>query len=85
MKSMIWVLIAATFGCEPACIPQVLNRHNISQYTPSDNEQAKTITVGATIHWDELCHENALIVLNFDRENVVHYICDDGSFKLMLR
>ena len=73
------VPIAAAFGCEPSGIPQALNRHNISQYTPSDNKQFKAITVGTPVSWNKLTHRDSLIVLNFDLEDPVRYVCDDGS------
>ena len=73
------VPIAAAFECEPSGIPQALNRHNVSQYTPSDDKQAKPVIVGTPVSWDRLNHEDSLIVLNFDPEDPVRYICDDGT------
>ena len=71
--------ITAAFSCEPSDISQALNGHNISHYTLDDDKNVKVITVGTPVSWGNLNHQDSLIVLNFDPEDPVRYICEDGS------
>ena len=71
--------IAAAFSCEPGSISQALNRHSISSYRLDDDKNANTITVGTPISWGKLNPQDSLIVLNFDSEDPVRYVREDGS------
>ena len=71
--------IAAAFSCEPSFISQILNRHSISSYTLADDKNANTITVGTAVSWGKLNPQDSLIVLNFDPEDPVRYVREDGS------
>ena len=71
--------IAAAFSCEPSLISQVLNRHSISSYALEDDKNANTITVGTPVPWNKLNPQDSLIVLNFDPEDPVRFVSEDGS------
>ena len=71
--------IAAIFECSPNEIPQTLTREHIFEYSQDDAPSAKAITIGTHIPWSRLDPKESLVVMNFDPEDPVRCVCEDGS------
>ena len=71
--------IAAVFECSPNMIPQVLTREQVFEYSEMDNEITKAIRIGTSEPWNNFSPNESLIVLNFDPEDPIRYISEDGS------
>ena len=71
--------IAAVFGCYPNEIPQTLTREQIQEYSEDDHQVIKAVKIGSEVPWSEFPAQEALLILNFDDEDPVHYINENGT------
>ena len=71
--------IAAVFGCYPNEIPQTLTREQIQEYSEDDHQVIKAVIIGSEVPWSEFPAQEALVILNFDDEDPVHYINENGT------
>ena len=73
------VPIAAVFECHPSDIPQVLTRQKICEYIVGNTATSQAITIGSPIAWKNVPPQDSVIVLNYQPNDTVCYICDNGS------
>ena len=70
--------IAAVFGCHPSEIHQVLTEERICEYAEG-SITSKAITIGDPVPWKNIPPQDSVIVLNYQPNDTVCYIRDDGS------
>ena len=72
------VPIAAVFGCHPSEIHQVLTKEKICEYAEG-RTTSKAITIGDPVPWKNIPPQDSVVVLNYQPNDTVCYIRDDGS------